>query len=252
MREAMTIATPGKFIGFFRLADACDRPGCPVCRCLVADARQYLESVLYEQVTDPGTRGRLSRSWGFCNWHAWMLRETSDPAFGPAIIYEELVRAAIKRFERAAEPVAARPRRGLGWLRRIGGRTAHSALAEGYRTRPICPGCRLLAKSEERYLRMALQFTGDPQFDRAYERSQGLCVPHLVRVLEIGAGSAASRELVARTLPKLAELGRDLEKFVGKHDHRNRQPFTEAESLACVRALEAHTGAPGLVGRGQA
>lgn len=247
----MAIATPSKFIGFFRLVEACERPGCPVCRCVVADTRQYLETLLYEQVTDPGTRGRLSRSWGFCNWHAWMLRETSDPAFGPAIIYEELVRAAIKRFEGAAQPEAGRPRGALGWLRRLGARTARSALAESYRGRPICPGCRLLGESEERYVRMALQFTGDPQFDRAYEGSQGLCVPHMVRALEVGAGGAAGRGLVARTLPKLAELGRDLERFVGKHDHRNRQPFTEAESTACVRALETLTGAPGLFGRGQ-
>ncbi len=31
-----------KFIGLFRLVDACERPGCPVCRCLESDARQYL------------------------------------------------------------------------------------------------------------------------------------------------------------------------------------------------------------------
>ena len=41
-----------KFISFFRLIDACSGPGCPICRCLVADARQYLDSLLYEQVND--------------------------------------------------------------------------------------------------------------------------------------------------------------------------------------------------------
>ena len=247
----MAGTTSTKFIGFFRLVEACDRPGCPVCHCLIADARQYLESVLYEQVTDPGTRARLGRSWGFCNWHAWMLRETSAPSFGSAIVYEALVRAVIERFERVAEPAAGRRRRRLGWLRRMGGRaTGAATLAERYRARPICPGCRLLVESERRYLEMALQFAGDSEFDRAYERSHGLCVPHVMRALEIDDGGAAGPRLVAHTLPKLADLRRDLEAFVGKHDHRNRQPFTEAESVACARALEAMTGAPGLFGKG--
>jgi len=30
----------GRFIGFFRLVGACVKPGCPVCRCLVADAHR--------------------------------------------------------------------------------------------------------------------------------------------------------------------------------------------------------------------
>src|SRR6266545_1405388 len=106
---------PGKFIRFFRLVDACDRPGCPVCRCLVADARQYLDSLLYERVNDPDTRRRLHASWGFCSWHAWMLREVSDPAFGSAIMYEDFLRAAIQRFEHKANQLVKSPRGLLGW-----------------------------------------------------------------------------------------------------------------------------------------
>src|SRR6266567_9497185 len=99
-RTDMTDLTNAKFIGFFRLIDACDGAGCPVCRCVVADSRQYLDTLLYEQVNDPETRSRLRASWGFCNWHAWMLREASNPAFGSAILSENMVRVVIRRFER--------------------------------------------------------------------------------------------------------------------------------------------------------
>jgi hypothetical protein len=58
----------------------------------------------------------------------------------------------------------------------------------------------------------------------------------------------AAPRLLARTLPKWAELRRDLQGFIGKHDHRKRQPFTEAESAASLRALEVVAGAPGLFG----
>ena len=59
-------------------------------------------------------------------------------------------------------------------------------------------------------------------------------------------GRRDRRLLVTRTLPKWAELRRDLQGFVDKHDYRNRRPFTEAESTAYLRALEVLTGAPGL------
>ena len=54
--------------------------------------------------------------------------------------------------------------------------------------------------------------------------------------------------LVTRTRQAWARLGRDLAAFVGKHDHRNRQPFTEAEAAACARALELLAGARGVFG----
>ncbi len=248
----MTIPSGGhlgeKFIGFFRLVDACDQPGCPVCRCLTADATQYLEALIYEQVNDPDTRRRLHASRGFCNWHAWMLRQTSNPAFGAAIIYEDLLRMVIRRFERRA----ARPPREAGrlsrWLRRLSGRPERPGLDKSYGRRASCPACQAAAAAEERYLVTTLRFFDDPQFDRAYRRSAGLCVPHVLRALEVGGDTAESRLLVARTLPKWAELRRDLADFVSKHDYQNRVPFTEAEATAYLRAFEALAGAAGVFG----
>ena len=237
-----------KFIGFFRLVAACDRPGCPVCRCVTDDARHHIGNLLYEQVTDPETRRRLHASWGFCNWHAWMLREVSDPAFGSAILYEDFLRAAIGRFERKATRVVTPPRGLLGRLGRWGRRAARSLLVEEYRRRAVCPGCALVAESEQRYVELAVRFADDPEFDGAYRRSQGLCVPHAVRALHLGAGTAEVRHLIMHTLPKWAELRRDLQGFIDKHDHRKRQPFTEAESTAYLRAFETVAGAPGLFG----
>jgi hypothetical protein len=91
----------GRFIGFFRLVDACAKPGCPVCRCLVADARRYLGTLLYEHVNDPDTRRRLRASWGFCGWHTWMLRDLADPAFGSAIIHDATTWAAALHYRLA-------------------------------------------------------------------------------------------------------------------------------------------------------
>ncbi len=238
---------PGKFIGFFRLVEACERPGCPVCRCLAVDARQYLERLLYEQVTDPEVRRQLYASWGFCNAHAWLLRETSDSAFGSAILSDDLLRLAIQRFTRAADGAAPRGRRLPGWLTRFGDRR-EPLLSRLYRRRRACPACRQRAISEAHYLRALVQFVDDPELDRAYWMSHGLCVPHALRALEIGGGSAEARRLVDRTLQKWRALRTDLQGFVAKHDHEKRQPFTAAEAEAHLRAIEALTGGAGLFG----
>lgn len=238
----------GKFIGFFRLVEACERPGCPVCRCLEVDARRYLDALLHEQVTDPDLRVRLYGSWGFCNWHAWMLRETSAPAFGSSIISDDLLNLAGRRLERPSLRPILGPRGPVGWLLRRFGRRRPPALVELYRGRSICPACGETAESEARYLQAALEFVDDAQFDEAYARSQGLCVPHVVRALEIGSGREQAATLIARTLPKWAELRRDLAGFIGKHEYRNTQRFTEAEGTAYLRAFEALVGAPGVFG----
>jgi hypothetical protein len=94
-RDAMT----EKFIGYLRLVDACGRPGCPICRCVREASLGHLEALLYEQVTDADTRRTLRTSWGFCNWHTWMLLEVEHSLFGAAIIYEDLVGRARRRFE---------------------------------------------------------------------------------------------------------------------------------------------------------
>jgi hypothetical protein len=242
----MTNPTGAKFIGFFRLIDACVGPGCPVCRCVVADTRHYLDSLLYEQVNDPEIRSRLRASWGFCNWHAWMLREASDPAFGSAIIYEDMVRVVVRRFERLIGRVVGRGGRFVGWLRALVGRRRLPLLVELYRRRPLCPACGQAADSEARYIDAALRFVDDPQFDRAYRKSDGLCIPHALHALEVDGERGAAALLLSRTLPKWTGLRKDLEEFVSKHDYRNREPFTEAEGTAYVRAFEVLTGTPGL------
>ena len=235
----------GKFISFFRLVDACAAPGCPVCRCLLADSRQYLETFLYEHVNDPDTRRPLRAAWGFCNHHTWMLRETSDSAFGSAIIYEDLLRVVIQRFERQGRGRA--PESPSRWrrLRRLFGRNRRPILVELHDRRPMCPACREHIDAEQQYLQVVLAFVSDLQFERAYRRSDGLCVPHALQAVEMGPAGPAE-VLIAVTLPKWAAVRENLTTFIEKHDHRNTLPFTEADSTGSVRAFEALAGAAGV------
>jgi len=236
-----------RFISFFRLVDACAAPGCPVCRCLLADSRQYLEALLYEHVNDPDTRRRLRVAWGFCNHHTWMLREISDSAFGSAIIYEDMLRVVIQRFERRGR--GRDPESPGCWRRlwRLFGRNRRPLLVELHGGRPMCPACRERVAAERRYVHVVLGFVSDFQFERAYRRSDGLCVPHALQAVDMGPAGPAE-VLMTRTLPKWAALRRDLTTFIEKHDHRNTVPFTDADRTGSVRAFEALAGATGVFG----
>jgi hypothetical protein len=117
---------------------------------------------------------------------------------------------------------------------------------DAFRRRAACPACAEVHDAERRYVEAALNFVDDAVFERAYEASAGLCVPHVVRALELAAGDSTGGRLLARTLPKWTAMRRDLAGFVAKHDHRNRQPYTEAERTAYVRAIEALAGQAGL------
>ena len=233
-----------KFIGHFRLVDACAAPGCPLCHCLVAESRRYLAALLHEQVTDLETRRRIRLSWGFCNWHTWMLADVAGSTFGAAIIYEDLVTRILRRTQERRR--GSRPR---GWLGALGRRGRPAPLGGLWERRTACPACVDASASEARYLDTLLTFVDDEALRAAYALSDGLCVPHLVQAVERGNGNADA--LVTRTRQAWARIGRDLGAFVGKHDHRNRQPFTEAEAAACARALEMLAGAPGVFGHGR-
>jgi hypothetical protein len=245
--ELMTMREqpPEKFSDFTRLVEASASPGCPVCRCVLDYGRRYLGTLLYEQVTDPVTRSRLRDAWGFCNWHAWMLLEIPDGAFGTAILYHDIVGMALERVSRLGQ--RRLPRRLLSWLTRLE-RRIRIAVVELYRHRGICPACEQAADAERRCLRGLFAFDHDPQLQAAYSRSDGLCVPHIISAIELGGGHPGVPWLIDVTLAKWRRLREDLASFEAKHDHRNRKPYTEADATSYRRAVELMVGTPRLFG----
>lgn len=240
-----------KFIGYFRLVDACDRDGCPVCRCLEEDGRRELESLLYEHVTDAETRRRLRESWGFCSWHTWMLLDTGTAATGGAILYEDLLRVCHDRIQHSGDWMPHAFVRLLSWLRGvISGAPARiqTRLVDEYRERRCCPVCASLRLAEARYLDAVVDFADDLQFSRAYQCSDGLCLPHLLAGVERSPGTPGARSVLRRTLSKWHALRGDLVRFVSKHEYRNTEPISAEEATSYRRAFEVVAGRPSVFG----
>jgi len=234
------------FAGYFRLVEACAEPGCPVCGCVIHESRSHLGALLYEQVTDPDTRGVLRASWGFCNWHTWMLLEIEHAMFGAAIIYEDLLRLALKRIEHldASAGASRRP----GWLFTLFHRPPRTTHGQPHLARSACPVCVTAAETESRYLEALVTFIDEGDLLAAYARSDGLCVSHLFAALEVGGDRPQARTLVTRTREKWTRLRQELESFVAKHDYRNRELYTEAEATSYTRAFDLLAGARGIFG----
>ncbi len=235
-----------KFHGFFRLVDACAREGCPVCRCLEDDGLRHLDAILYEQVNDPEMRRRLHGSRGFCNWHTWMLPRVPNSPSGAAILYEDIVGRVLRGTRRLGE--GAGPSRPASWFHRLLRLRRRLAPSPADGGREPCPVCVWSARAEASYVGTILRFVDDPQFVRAYAESEGLCLPHLLDAVERGRGVAGLRRLLDRTLPKWEALRSDLERFVGKHDYRNAEPFSEPEASSYERAYRMLAGRRGVYG----
>jgi hypothetical protein len=233
-----------KFVGYFRLLEACAEPGCPVCWLVIGESRSHLRALLAEQVTDPESRQALRRSWGFCNWHTWMLLEMEQTRFGSAILYEDLLRLALQRVEPSDTQVRPSRRRRLG----LGSLLRRATAGERHRGRTACPICGTTSEAERRYLDTLTAHIEDGDVLAAYARSDGLCVPHLFTALEVGRHRPRLRDLVARTREKWARLRGELQSFVAKHDYRNQAPYTESEATATARASALLAGARGVFG----
>lgn len=235
---------PPRFMRYFDLRDAFGKPGCPVCRLLEEGSRRYLDQLLYEQVNDPGTRDVLRATRGFCNWHAWMLREILNSASGVSILYSDFLAETIRTLKRMPErPPAVSPLRRF-WARLRGlGSPAPRPVRE---PRPPCPACHGWP-SETYDLQTLVAFLDDSEFSAAYERSHGLCLPHLEQALSL-ASPAAAGCLLELTLPRLEHLRWELEEFGRKRDYRYAEEERGEEGTAWLRAVEFFVGKPQVFG----
>lgn len=225
---------------YFKLFDRLDARGCPVCGIVIDDSRAYLDSVLYERVTDVPTRMELRESFGLCNPHTWLLRDlpgSSAPDLGFAIIAKDL----LNRFQvMAGEQPAALWDSLKGWLAGAGSRLR----ARLKRTR--CPACVHAARSESVHLRQLLDLLGNETFSEKYRGSSGICVPHFLIAEESHPTHPRLADLRHIQRRKAEALRGTLDRFIEKHDHRARDEITPAEARAWTDSMEFLGGKSGV------
>ena len=109
----------------YDVIEACSQPGCPLCRVTERWAGRFVAAILYEEVTDPHTRGRLKESQGFCRVHAWQATQVGGTLLGMAIIYRGLLAQADKALGQVTPAGKGSP----SWWRKLGNQAANPGAA---------------------------------------------------------------------------------------------------------------------------
>jgi hypothetical protein len=213
----------------FEVREALEQAGCPVCRLALRSVGRWLASVAYEQINDIELRDRLRAARGFCNVHAhrW-LREVGS-VLGTAIVYQDLLTAALREIDGENVPRAQR------WRAILGGQ---GSAIEG------CPGCAAQTEAEERYLTALLaSVAADPGL---LNGAEGLCLRH-TRAAQRRGGPGAEG-LVQLTRSAIEQLLAELSEVIRKEDYRFRhEPRTDAERTATARAVARAASTEGLI-----
>jgi hypothetical protein len=164
---------------YYDLLEAFVQSGCAVCRLTPREVAQYLDSLLYEYVTEGDIQQALRDSRGLCNAHGWQLTEYTGNALGITILYRAALDEVVKLLAQLPEkPSASR-------LKRLLNGQASDAAALAARLMPArpCLACERQTEAATRYITMLVDYMGDARFRQAYEASSGLCLAHLRDVL---------------------------------------------------------------------
>jgi hypothetical protein len=190
------------------------RRGCAVCRLVNRTGRRYLESLLYEDVNDPGVQAHFRESLGFCSRHAYLMLDVGD-GLGTSILYRAATRDLLKHLSQM--PDEPKSRASLRTL--IGGssreQTTFPEPGSG------CMVCRSEESAEDTYLRALLDGAEDGSLVRLLDGPGTICVRHLSRASKVGGGRLPE-VLVEITRVALKDLEADLSLYVRHSSHQHR------------------------------
>jgi hypothetical protein len=228
----------GKWIDYFDLKDAFKIPGCPLCNRVKELSYKFLDNLYYERVLDGGTRVGLIKAKGFCNWHAWMSAEIRHSDSGIAIIYKQLLDIEIERLSNwiraEGPPVKKSSRRAY---RRI-----LNTLLSSWIKKASCPICEAVREHERMEEGVLLDFIDEEEFSQEFEKSSGICIRHLVRIMETFGEHPSLPRLIERQLQKYKFLSYEL----GEYDRKRAYQFSNepkgSETDSWRRVIEQFVG----------
>lgn len=233
---------------YYEIIEACAEPGCPLCRLVEEQGFKFLVAGMHGTATDPDTRLKYRESFGFCNRHTWLLPYTSGGArLGIAIFYQDYVKQVDEILSKASYETGGgfSLSRMQETLNRKKPATATEQVARRLQPDKPCPACEQEQNLETLAVTTLVEFfPDDERLFNALTGSEGLCVPHLRRSLELVRDEATFTALIDMTRAKLSNLSAELSEFIRKHDHRYQAEKFEAEGNSWERALTQLVGLP--------
>lgn len=197
--------------------------GCAVCNHVVKTARDFFAKWQYALAYDENAQSAFAAELGFCAVHIWQLDEMSSP-LGESSGLTRLIK-------RVAEVLASEH-----------GSTAASCVEEMFHTPKSCRVCGMLSAAEFSYIGGLAEFLVNPGAKQVYERSQGVCVRHLARLLSITSDEVREFLLTA-TSRQFERLSEQMQSYVVKRNALRSDLINNDEEDAYLRALIHLVGA---------
>ena len=234
-----------KAAGFYDLKQAFSGQGCALCRLLIDHADGYIQATLWELVNDIDGRVELNQARGYCNPHAWMLVR-HGASLGAAILMDNIVLVAMRELEKARFEAQSgfSFRQMFGALGNSQPSSATANLVETLGPQTTCPVCVAVEKSEDYFLTALVNHLPGPDgLEEYYRQSDGLCLPHLRKVLARVSDETTYNALIAAQMTVWTDLRAHLAEFIRKKDHRFTGEKIGEEGDSWLRGIEAVSGA---------
>ncbi len=236
-------------LSIIKVEDALKKPGCAICRLEHEAALRAIDSLLWENITDPESRKAILQSRGFCPQHTRMLvaheLSTSGPLLGVNIIYESLANHLSQELDELK-----RKQKPVHWLQDV--LKSFAALLPARISKPVlngktCPICSSAESAGKNSLATLFQTLqgDDPLIKTAYQASPGICLSHIRIGLEMFSDSypVAADFLIDDAVSRLHDQQSHMKEFIRKQSWENRsENLTEAERSACLKTLTFFTG----------
>ncbi len=203
-----------------------ENDGCALCHLEAQAVHQYLNTLLYENVTNAGVRRKLVRSRGFCYRHAYEMLAFRK-GLGTGLIYQDQLRI----FLRFLSAMDHRP-----------GGLFQADAPDRWKHHTTCPACKVQEESRRRYVQVLARGLGETEMAEAFEASAGLCVPHFLLVWQAARGVALRRRIREMQQTKISELLKEVEEFCRKQDYRFKDEPFGAEADSWIRAVRMMVG----------
>jgi hypothetical protein len=234
---------PEKGFFFPHLLHGLEQEGCFLCAAVIADSEHSLNSLFCEGNINEETLEDLIARNGFCSGHAWRATFILSASAGLAVIYQPLVEklnaAAVRLLETLEE--SRKPRLFSPLHRQSARRLVNSE--------KICPVCEWNYTLEKHYLSDLLDFFNDATLAPRFEKSFGLCLPHLQMAVDEFSEHTNLSRLLEIERKKFAALQTDLAGFDRKRSHEFAKEPKGVEQTSWQRAVELFVGKRGVFPR---
>lgn len=179
-----------------QVSERLNNVGCPVCALIEKSVNDYIDTLFYESVNDPGERRDFVNGHGYCSKHLSMIEKHLDThpdlgILGANILYSDL----FELLEKAIDD-------------------------EDIKIGNGCKLCEVERSAQKRYLEIFADYIANPtRLDKYNNSISMVCLRHTYMIKRIKSVNFPSFLRVQRE--KLHRLEEAMEEFIRKSDYRN-------------------------------